>query len=132
MLTSLSDYELLSKVMEKGFQLLIMEDSDTDRYIDILLNVSSRSNINFMGMNEYIQMLESNNLYFVSGSAMILYDQDKKDLYKKLSSIRTLSFNNHIKLLHIFEKNLYFSETQKDAVSMIDGPVLEEYDMERI
>ena len=132
MLTSLNDYDLLSKVIEKGFQLLVMEDSHTDRYIDILLNAPSRSNINFMGLEEYIKMLETNNHYFVSGAAIIIYDQDQKDLYKKLARIQTLSFNGHMKLLHVFEKNLYFSETQKDTVSMIDGPVFEEYDMERI
>lgn len=132
MLTSLNDYDLLSKVIEKGFQLLVMEDSHTDRYIDILLNAPSRSNINFMGLEEYIKMLETNNYYFVSGAAIIIYDQDQKDLYKKLARIQTLSFNGHMKLLHVFEKNLYFSETQKDTVSMIDGPVFEEYDMERI
>lgn len=132
MLTSLNDYDLLSKVIEKGFQLLVMEDSHTDRYIDILLNAPSRSNINFMGMEEYIKMLETNNHYFVSGAAIIIYDQDQKDLYKKLARIQTLSFNGHMKLLHVFEKNLYFSEMQKDTVSIIDGPVFEEYDMERI
>ena len=131
-LTTLNDFELLSKVVDKGFQIFVLEDSCTEPYMDILLNIESRSDINFMGLNEYIKLLEENNFYFVSGAVIILYDKNIKHIYKKKKKIRTLSFNGNIKLLHVFEKNLYFSETQKDVVSMIDGPVLEEYDLERI
>ena len=131
-LTTLNDFELLSKVVDKGFQIFVLEDSCTEPYMDILLNIESRSDINFMGLNEYIKLLEENNFYFVSGAVIILYDKNIKHIYRRLAKIRTLSFNGNIKLLHVFEKNLYFSETQKDVVSMIDGPVLEEYDLERI
>lgn len=131
-LTALNDFELLSKIIDRGFQILVLDDSCAEVYMDVLLNVESRSDINFMGMNEYIKLLEENDFYFVSGAAIILYDKNMKHMYKRLTKMRTLSFNGNIKLLHIFEKNLYFSETQKDAISMIDGPVLEEYDLERI
>ena len=131
-LTTLNDFELLSKVVDKGFQIFVLEDSCTEPYMDILLNIESRSDINFMGLNEYIKLLEENNFYFVSGAVIILYDKNIKHIYRRLAKIRTLSFNGNIKLLHVFLIYLYFSETQKDVVSMIDGPVLEEYDLERI
>lgn len=132
MFTPLNDYDLLSKIINKGFQILVMEDSCTEIYIDILLNVQSKSNINFMGMDEYIKMLERNNFYFISGAAMVIYDKNMRDMYRKLAKIRDLSFHGNIKLLHVFEKNVYFGEAQKDIVSMINGPILEEYDLERM
>lgn len=99
--------------------------------MDILLNVPSRSDINFMGMKEYIELLERSDFYFVSGAAILLYDKNLKNRYRELARIRDFSFHSNIRLLHVFEKNLYFNEVQKDIVSMIDGPVLEEYDLER-
>lgn len=131
MLTAINDFGLLSKIIEKGFQILVIEDSCTEAYMDILLNVPSRSDINFMGMKEYIELLERSDFYFVSGAAILLYDKNLKNRYRELARIRDFSFHSNIRLLHVFEKNLYFNEVQKDIVSMIDGPVLEEYDLER-
>lgn len=130
MLIDLDNYELLSKVINKGFQIIVIDDSSEELYIDILLNTEGKSNINFMGMKEYIKLLENHDYYFASGAAIILYDKSEVGIYKKLVKIKNLS--KRMKLLHVFEKNLYFSEAEKDAVSLIDGPVLEEYDMERI
>ena len=132
MLTDLYNYELIAKVINRGFQVLVIDDSCTDIYMDLLLNIHSNSNINFMGIKEYTKMLETENYYYVSGAAVVIYGSQMQGVYKKLSRIRKFSFGANIKLLHIFENNLYFSETEKDAVSLIDGPVLEEYDMERI
>lgn len=132
MICDLDNYELLSKVLNQGFQLVVMDDQSTDVYMDILLNLHCESDINFMGMTEYVRMLEKNNYYYVSGTAVIIYNRQTQSLYKKLTKVRNLALRGNIKLLHIFEKNFYFSESEKDAVSIIDGPVLEEYDMERI
>ena len=132
MLSDHDNYTLLSKVIDLGFRIIVMDDECTSLYMDILLNLQSASDINFMGISEYVRMLEKKNYYYVSGAAIILYDSQMTDVYRKLTRIRRMSQGGQIKLLHVFEKNLYFSESQKDAVSMIDGPVLEEYDVERM
>ncbi len=132
MLMDQNNYSLLSKVINLGFGIIVLNDECISFYIDLLLNLDSASDINFMGISEYLRMIESKDYYYVSGAAIILYDSQMTDVYKKVSRIRRMSQGGHIKLLHVFEKNLYFRESQKDAVSMIDGPVLEEYDVERM
>lgn len=132
LLADLYNYELISKVIERGFQVVVIDDSCKAEFIDLLLNLNSKSDINFMGIAEYTKMLSMQDYYYVSGASIIIYGRNMVNIYKKLSRIRNLSFGSSIKLLHIFEKNLYFSEAGKDAVSLIDGPVLEEIDMERM
>ena len=123
---------LNAKVIDKGFHVVVLDDSCTAEYIDLLLNMNSNSDINFMGITEYTKMLQMQDYYYVSGSAIVIYGKNMSNIYKKMSRIRNLSLGSNVKLLHIFEKNMFFSEAGKDAVSMINGPVLEEIDMERI
>ncbi len=132
MIADAEDYSLVSKVITLGFHIIVLDDQCEAPYIDILLSLGNNLDVNFMGISEYIRMLEGQDYYYVSGAAVVLYDKNMKDVYRKMSKIRNLSFNGNIRLLHVFEKNLYFNEAQKDAVSMIDGPVLEEYDIEGI
>ena len=132
MLTDLYNYDLIAKVIDKGFHVVVLDDSCTAEYIDLLLNMNSNSDINFMGITEYTKMLQMQDYYYVSGSAIVIYGKNMSNIYKKMSRIRNLSLGSNVKLLHIFEKNMFFSEAGKDAVSMINGPVLEEIDMERI
>ena len=131
LLTDLYNYDLIAKVINKGFQVIVIDDTCTSEYIDLLLNMNSKSDINFMGITEYTKMLQMQDYYYVSGAAIVIYGRNMANVYKKLSRIRNLSLGSSVKVLHIFEKNLFFSETGKDAVSLIDGPVLEEIDMER-
>jgi len=132
MIADAEDYSLVSKVITLGFHIIVLDDLCEASYINILLSLGNNLDVNFMGISEYIRMLEGQDYYYVSGAAVVLYDKNMKDVYRKMSKIRNLSFNDNIRLLHVFEKNLYFNEAQKDAVSMIDGPVLEEYDIEGI
>ena len=132
LLTDLYNYDLIAKVINKGFQVIVIDDTCTAEYIDLLLNMNSKSDINFMGITEYTKMLQMQDYYYVSGAAIVIYGRNMANVYKKLSRIRSLSLGSSVKVLHIFEKNLFFSETGKDAVSLIDGPVLEEIDMERL
>ena len=132
LLTDLYNYDLIAKVINKGFQVIVIDDTCTSEYIDLLLNMNSKSDINFMGITEYTKMLQMQDYYYVSGAAIVIYGRNMANVYKKLSRIRSLSLGSSVKVLHIFEKNLFFSETGKDAVSLIDGPVLEEIDMERL
>ena len=132
LLTDLYNYDLIAKVINRGFQVIVMDDTCTAEYIDLLLNMNSKSDINFMGITEYTKMLQMQNYYYVSGAAIVIYGRNMANVYKKLARIRSLSLASGVKVLHIFEKNLFFSETGKDAVSLIDGPVLEEIDMERL
>ena len=132
MFNALDNYNLLSRVISWGFQLLVLDDESTQIHMDILLNLPDKTDINFMGIREYLSMLEYNNYYYASGAIIVLYDCNMKAMYRKFRNIRNLSTGKNIKLLHIFEENLYFGETGKDVVSMIEGPVLEEYDVERM
>lgn len=132
MFTTLDNHSLLSRVISWGFQLLVLDDECSQIHMDILLNLPGRTDINFMGIREYISMLEHKDFYYVSGAVIVLYDSNMKAMYRKFRNIRNLSLGKNIKLLHIFEENLYFGESGKDAVSMIEGPVLEEYDVERM
>ncbi len=132
MLTDLYNYDLIAKVIDRGFQVIVIDDSCNAEYIDLLLNMNSKSDINFMGISEYTKMLQMQDYYYVSGAVIVIYGRNMTNVYRKLSRIRNLSLGCNVKLLHIFEKNLFFSEAGKDAVSLIDGPVLEELDMEGV
>lgn len=132
LLTDLSNYDLLTNVIEKGFQTLVFDDKSADIYVDLLLNLHTFSNINFMGMSEYMKLLEERDYYYVSGATMVIYEEGIENIYRKMTKLRRLSFDGGVNLLHVFEKNLYFGESGKDLKSIIDGPVLEQYDIERI
>lgn len=132
LLTDLNNYDLITSIIEMGFQTLVFDDSSSEIYMDLLLNLHTYSNINFMGMKEYMQLLEESDYYYVSGATIVIYKEENENVYRKMARLRRLSLNGNIKLLHVFEKNLYFSETGKDIKSIIDGPVLEQYDVERI
>lgn len=132
MFIAFDNYNLLSRVISRGFQLLVLDDECSQIHMDILLNLPDKTDINFMGIREYISVLEYKDYYYASGAIIVLYDCNMKAMYRKFRNIRNHSSGKNIKLLHIFEENLYFGESGKDVVSMIEGPVLEEYDVERM
>ena len=55
-----------------------------------------------------------------------------EDIYKKFAKMRNALSTGVIRILHIFEEDVYFADNGKNASSLIDGPVLEEYLIERM
>ena len=53
-------------------------------------------------------------------------------MYKKISRMRKTLLTGEIRLLHVFKEDIFCNEIGKTVSSIVDGPVLEEYLIERM
>lgn len=132
LMINLENNNLLGTIIGKGFMTVILDDSNTEDYMNLLQNMAPKSNVNVLGMNEFSKLLDHGDLYYIAGDAVVLYRTAMKDIYKKFTKMRNALSTGAIRILHIFEEDVYFVENEKNASSVIDGPVLEEYLIERM
>ena len=85
-----------------------------------------------MGMNEFCRLADHRDLYFISGDIIALYSDSMEDTYKKCMKIRKVLQTGTCRILHIFAEDVYFEDIGKNVTSLIDGPILEEYLIERM
>ena len=83
-------------------------------------------------MNEFIRLAEHGDYYYFAGDAIVLYGNTDQDIYKKLRRLRKTLASGVIRLLHVFKEDVFCKEVSKSVSSVIDGPVLEEYLIERM
>lgn len=119
--------ELIGSIINKGFSTVIINDDDSNGYFNLLKSISEWTDVNLLGMNEFMRLVEHGDYYFFAGDALVLYGNTEKDIYKKLSRLRKTLIKGEIRLLHIFKEDIYCNEVSKYISSIIDGPVLEEY-----
>lgn len=124
--------ELIGRVINKGFSTVIINDDDQSSYFDLLNSISEWADVNLYGMNEFMRLVEHGDYYYFSGDAIVLYGNKEQDIYKKLSRLRKTLVSGAIRLLHVFKEDIFCNEVSKSVSSIIDGPVLEEYLIERM
>ena len=124
--------ELIGRIINRGFSSVIINDDDQSSYFNLLSSISEWTDVNLLGMNEFIRLVEHGDYYFFAGDAVVLYGNKEISVYKKLSRMRKTLQTGEIRLLHIFKEDVFCSEIGKSVSSIVDGPVLEEYLIERM
>ena len=85
----------------------------------------------FLYMN-YLGYAKWQGAYFFAGDAVVLYGNKYSGIYKKISRLRKSLQTGEIRLLHVFKEDIFCNEIGKTVSSIVDGPVLEEYLIERM
>lgn len=124
--------ELIGRVINRGFSNVIINDDDQSSYFNLLNSISEWTDVNLFGMNEFIRLAEHGDYYYFAGDAIVLYGNTDQDIYKKLRRLRKTLASGVIRLLHVFKEDVFCKEVSKSVSSVIDGPVLEEYLIERM
>ncbi|MCI9680374.1 MAG: ATP-dependent DNA helicase RecQ [Lachnospiraceae bacterium] len=124
--------QLIGKIIDRGFSTVIIDDDSNDNYFNLLNSISSRTDVNLMGMTEYNRLVEHGDSYYFSGDTVVLYSLQEENLYKKQKRIRKSLNTGKVRLLHILKKDHYCAEIGKTMSSVVEGPVLEEYLIERM
>lgn len=124
--------ELIGKIINKGFALVIVDDESKENYFNLLNNISGSSDVNLFGMSDFNKLVEHGDYYYFSGDAVILYEQQQNDLSRKIMRLRKSLETGGVRLLHVFENDVFCEDNGKYVSSIIDGPVLEEYLIERM
>lgn len=124
--------ELIGRVINRGFSNVIINDEDTSCYFNLLNSISEWTDVNLLGMNEFMRLVEHGDYYYFAGDAVVLYGNTKRDIYKKLSRLRKTLEMGEVRFLHVFREDLYCNERSKTVSSIVGGPVIEEYLIERM
>lgn len=124
--------ELIGNVINRGFSTVIINDDDQSSYFNLLNSISEWTDVNLLGMNEFVRLVEHGDYYFFAGDAVVLYGNKDSGIYKKISRLRKSLQTGEIRLLHVFKENIFCNEIGKTVSSIVDGPVLEEYLIERM
>lgn len=132
MIALLDDYSILSKIISKGIQIVLIDESFTDRYMNLLLSMETKSDVRILGFKEYLDLVEHEDTYYTSGDAIALYEPDLKEKYQKFLRLRIASSAGETRILHLFEENIYFKECGKRVSEIVEGPYLERYLIERM
>ena len=110
---------------------IVLEDGTT-QYVNLLHNLDLNSNTIFMGVKEFTQLVVNGDFYYISGDIIALYNMASENTFTMFNAMRKSLKSANVRILHILEEDLYFAKESKYASSMIDGPILEEYLVERI
>ncbi len=129
--TSNDNYSLLNNLISKGVINIVIADEDEIKYMDLILNLEKETQLNIMGMNEYIDLLREEDYFYVSGITAVLYSNDSSKTFCELNSIRKYS-NKYICNIHIFENDMYLDRIGKRVSGIINGPQIESYIIERM
>ncbi len=124
--------ELIGNVINRGFSTVIINDDDQSSYFNLLNSISEWTDVNLLGMNEFVRLVEHGDYYFFAGDAVVLYGNKDSGIYKKISRLRKTLQTGEIRLLHVFKEDIFCNEIGKTVSSIVDGPVLEEYLIERM
>ena len=130
--SDIDNTELIGRVINRGFSTVIINDEEQSSYFNLLNNISEWTDVNLLGMNEFMRLVEHGDYYYFAGDAVVLYGNTEQDIYKKLSRLRKTLGTREVRLLHVFREDIYCNEVNKTVSSIVDGPVIEEYLIERM
>lgn len=132
LLANIEDYELIGRIIDRGFPLVLIDNDASDEYMNLLLNMHPHSDVNVIGIDEFARLSEHGDYYMTSGDIIALYNSDMLDGFRKYNRIRKYNKAGRNRILHIVEKDIFFPEIGKNISGAIDGPLLEEYMLERM
>lgn len=130
--SDIDNTELIGRVINRGFSTIIINDEDQSSYFNLLNNISEWTDVNLLGMNEFMRLVEHGDYYYFAGDAVVLYGNTEQDIYKKLSRLRKTLGTHEVRLLHVFREDIYCNEVSKKVSAIVDGPAIEEYLIERM
>lgn len=130
--SDIDNTELIGRVINRGFSTVIINDEAQSSYFNLLNSISEWTDVNLLGMNEFMRLVEHGDYYYFAGDAVVLYGNTEQDIYKKLSRLRKTLGTREVRLLHVFREDIYCNEVNKTVSSIVDGPVIEEYLIERM
>lgn len=130
--SDIDNTELIGRVINRGFSTAIINDEEQSSYFNLLNSISEWTDVNLLGMNEFMRLVEHGDYYYFAGDAVVLYGNTEQDIYKKLSRLRKTLGTREVRLLHVFREDIYCNEVNKTVSSIVDGPVIEEYLIERM
>ena len=130
--SDIDNTELIGRVINRGFSTVIINDEEQSSYFNLLNSISEWMDVNLLGMNEFMRLVEHGDYYYFAGDAVVLYGNTEQDIYKKLSRLRKTLGTREVRLLHVFREDIYCNEVNKTVSSIVDGPVIEVYSIERL
>lgn len=130
--SDIDNTELIGRVINRGFSTVIINDEEQSSYFNLLNSISEWTDVNLLGMNEFMRLVEHGDYYYFAGDAIVLYGNTEQNIYKKLSRLRKTLGTREVRLLHVFREDIYCNEVNKTVSSIVDGPVIEEYLIERM
>ena len=130
--SDIDNTELIGRVINRGFSTVIINDEEQSSYFNLLNSISEWTDVNLLGMNEFMRLVEHDDYYYFAGDAIVLYGNTEQNIYKKLSRLRKTLGTREVRLLHVFREDIYCNEVNKTVSSIVEGPVIEEYLIERM
>lgn len=124
--------ELVGKIINRGFSVVIIDDDSKDNYFNLLNSISGWNDVNLMGMTEFNCLVEHGDYYYFVGDVVVLYSLQEDNIYKKQNKLRKSLATGEVRMLHILKEDIYCTEIGRPISSIVDGPVLEEYLIERM
>jgi len=125
------DFTLANTFMKRGASIIVVDSTETDKNFDLILNMHKRSNIMIISLKEYRELRIQNSDYYISGGVIALYEPDNNNKYERYRTLKKYQ-NEKVKIVHLMLEDYYLSQLHKPISSVIDGPKIDSYIMERM
>lgn len=127
------NFQNLADIINKGINLIIVDNINNINSTKSLLSMLDKeSNANIIGFKELEELLKKNSFYYLSGSAVVLYDENSKKIYDKIVKIQKIEKACKLKVIHVFKSDLKLDSIDKRVSSIIDGPKIDYNLIERM
>ena len=124
------NFSLINRYVSAGASIIVVEDTGIENSFDLILNMNRQSNIMVVGIKEYRELCAQGSRYYISGGVIALYNSGADEAYEFCSILRKYK-NNDIRLIHIV-KDYFIQKVQKPISSIIEGPKIDSYILERM
>lgn len=125
------DFTLANIFMKRGASIIVVDRTEIDKNFDLILNMNRRSNIMIISLKEYRELRMQNSDYYISGGVIALYEPDNNNKYERYITLKNYQ-NEKVKIVHLMPEDYYLSQVQKPISSVIDGPKIDSYILERM
>lgn len=133
MISSENDnFEIISKIVDRGIDNIVLGDESKEKHLDLILNLSQDCQVNIMGYKEYEALLQKSNMYFLSGSTLIIHCTNSEVMYKLIKVAKKAIKLDKTKIIHMVPEDVYIQQFEKTVSELIDGPHLEAYIIEKM
>lgn len=125
------NYSIINKYLDAGVSIIVLENAETQDNFDLLLNMRQRSNIMILGINEYRELRKMGSDFYVSGGVLAVYNRSEEHTYSFCNALRKYR-GDEMCLIHLVKDDYFLSNLQKTVSSVIDGPKIDGYLLERM
>lgn len=125
------NYSVINRFLNSGVSTIVLDNVCEDEAFDLILNMSHRSDIMVIGIKEYRELNSMPSQYFISGGILAIYGNNDKNAYAFCNTLRKYHPSGGL-LVHYAKDDFYISKQNKPISSMIDGPKIDSYILERM